>query len=54
MPKMEKGKGRGDVMDKGPGDYKAKPKQPKWRGEGGYGGDPMSSKEETDCVNYKR
>lgn len=54
MPEKYEGKGRGSIMDKGPGDYKAKPKVPKWRGEDGYGGDQMSSKKETECVNYKR
>ena len=54
MPDKEKGKGRGDIMDKGPGDVKAKPQTPKFRGEDGYGGDQNSTKEETKCVNYKR
>ena len=54
MPKMDyKGKGAG-IMGKSPGDVKAKPQQPKFRGEDGHGGDHNSSKEETKCVNYKR
>ena len=54
MLEKEKGKGRGDIMDKSPGDVKAKPQVPKFRGEDGYGGDSNSTKEETKCVNYER
>ncbi len=54
MPEKKTGAGRGDIMDKGPGDVKAKPQTPKFRGEDGYGGDHNSTKEETKCVNYDR
>ncbi len=54
MPEKYTGKGAGNIMGKSPGDVKAKPQQPKFRGEDGYGGDHNSSKEETKCVNYKR
>ena len=54
MPKHEKPKGGGKLVTKGPGDASTDVKTPKFRGEDGYGGDPNSSKKETDCVNYKR